>query len=243
MAAVARAYTFTDGTDAYGSQIEAEFNTIFNAWNNHNSGTSTWATVSALNATSVPLIADNSSGTNDIVNFKDNGSTVFKVANGGAVTITGGSLIFGTSTAGILGTTTNDSAAAGVVGELLSASASNQSFPTSTQWGDFVSLSITAGDWDVTVIGQAELTGATWSRVDIAFSTTSGNSTTGITGGQNRATMAWTNSSSTPVVVTQSVTYRLSLASTTTTYFKMNATYTAGTPIIGAGTIWARRVR
>lgn len=54
MSAVARAYTFTDGTDAYGSQVESELNTIFNAWNNHDAGTSSWTLVKAVtvNATS-----------------------------------------------------------------------------------------------------------------------------------------------------------------------------------------------
>jgi len=47
MSAIARTYTFTDGTDAYGSQVEVEFNTIYNAWNNHDSGISSWTTPKA----------------------------------------------------------------------------------------------------------------------------------------------------------------------------------------------------
>lgn len=85
MSAIARTYTFIDGTDAYGSQVENEFNTSYNAWNNHDAGTSKWTVVSAFNASAAPLIADNSSGTNDIVNFKDNGSTVVLIADGGYV--------------------------------------------------------------------------------------------------------------------------------------------------------------
>lgn len=42
MSAIARTYTFTDGTDAYGSQVETEFNTIYNAWNNTDSGVTSW---------------------------------------------------------------------------------------------------------------------------------------------------------------------------------------------------------
>lgn len=49
MAAISRAYTFTDGTDAYGSQVENEFNTVFNAWNNHDAGTSSWTYVKVSN--------------------------------------------------------------------------------------------------------------------------------------------------------------------------------------------------
>jgi len=83
MASVARSYTFTDGTDAYGSQVENELNTIFNAWNNHNAGTSTWTVLSASNASAVPLIANNSTGTNDIFNGRDNGTNIFRLVDGG----------------------------------------------------------------------------------------------------------------------------------------------------------------
>lgn len=88
MSAIARTYTFVDGTDAFGSQVESEFDTIYDAWNNHDAGTSKWTVISVLNASAVPLIADNSTGTNDIVNFKDNGTTVFKIADSGAATVT-----------------------------------------------------------------------------------------------------------------------------------------------------------
>lgn len=85
MAAITRTYTFSDGNTAYGSQVETEISTLVTAWNNHNAGTSTWTVVSALNASAVPLIADNSSGTNDIAQFKDNGTAVVSVNDGGNV--------------------------------------------------------------------------------------------------------------------------------------------------------------
>lgn len=47
MSAISRAYTFTDGSDAYGSQVENEFNTVYNAWNNHDAGTSIWTSLKA----------------------------------------------------------------------------------------------------------------------------------------------------------------------------------------------------
>lgn len=47
MAAVSRIYTFTDGNDAYGSQVESEFGVIYNAWNNHDAGTSIWTSLKA----------------------------------------------------------------------------------------------------------------------------------------------------------------------------------------------------
>lgn len=45
MASVSRTYTFTDGTDALGSEVETEFDTIYDAWNNHDAGTSAWTVV------------------------------------------------------------------------------------------------------------------------------------------------------------------------------------------------------
>lgn len=61
MASVSRSYTFTDGTDAYGSQVENELNTIFNAWNNHDAGTSTWTvlngtTIKRAGTTIIPIL-------------------------------------------------------------------------------------------------------------------------------------------------------------------------------------------
>ena len=179
MSAVARAYTFTDGTDAYGSQVENEFNTIYNAWNNHDAGTSKWTVVSALNASAAPLIADNSSGTNDIVNFKDNSTTVFKVADGGNTTLQTGNLIFGTTGKGITGTATNDSASAGNVGEYMSQAQQNQAIATSTQFGNVCSITLSAGDWDISGVGNAG--GGTFTvggKFSVAISSNSNNTTT-----------------------------------------------------------------
>lgn len=90
MAAISRSYTFTDGTDAYGSQVQTEFATVYDAWNNHDAGTSSWTVVSTSNASTTPLISNNSSGTNNIAEFKDNGTAVVTVADGGTVTFAPG---------------------------------------------------------------------------------------------------------------------------------------------------------
>ena len=51
MSTVARTYTFTDGTDAYGSQVETEIGTLSDAHNNHDAGTSSWTLMKAVKAT------------------------------------------------------------------------------------------------------------------------------------------------------------------------------------------------
>lgn len=151
---------------------------------------------------------------------------------------------FSDTGATIKGTTTNDSAAVGYVGEyVVSSITASQNFPTSNQYGDATSISLTAGDWDLWGLLQAEQTGATWTYAISAISITSGNFTTGITPGLNRNSGAWASSSTTPTVVCLPVLYRLSLSATTTVYLKMQAVYSLGQPIVGACSLVARRVR
>lgn len=243
MSAVARAYTFTDGTDAYGSQVENEFTSIFNAWNNHDAGTSKWTVVSTLNASAVPLIADNSSGTNDIVNFKDNGTTVFKIADGGNATLGTGNLIFGTSGKGIVGTTTNDAAATGNVGEIISSAITGggTNFPTSTNFGDLTSIDVTAGDWELSMnIGFIWVANAI-TAIQAGIGTASGTVTTGLVEGSN-----FLGTAAFPTAATDSglsiSSYRVSVASTTTYYLKFQGTFSSTAPK-AVGRIVARRMR
>jgi hypothetical protein len=75
--------TYTAHANAAAADVEADVSALYSAHNNHDAGTSKWTVVSALNATAAPLIADNSTGTNDIAQFKDNGTTVWSIADGG----------------------------------------------------------------------------------------------------------------------------------------------------------------
>src|SRR5206468_3412908 len=68
----------------------------------------------------------------------------------------------------------NDSAAAGVVGEYVSSAPGSSSFPTSSQWGDYTSISLTAGDWDVTMQVQMTIRGTT-TDLEIGLGTVAGN--------------------------------------------------------------------
>jgi len=142
----------------------------------------------------------------------------------------------------IKGTATNDAAATGLVGEYVeSVISTTANFPTSAEWGDLTSISLTAGDWDVSALMTSVASGATMSgEVRMGISTTSGNSITGLTLGSNRATILpptslSDNSTSIPP-------YRMSLSGTTTVYFKYYADYSSGTPK-AAGRLSARRVR
>lgn len=59
MSTITRTYTFTDGTTAYGSQVESEVANIVSVFNLHDSGTNTWTNVKAT----AVLIGDGSVNT------------------------------------------------------------------------------------------------------------------------------------------------------------------------------------
>lgn len=140
----------------------------------------------------------------------------------------------------VLGTATNNSAAAGYVGEIISslvATGSPVSLSTATA-ANVTSISLTAGDWDVEGNINFTLTGAT---------------ATAFAGGilSTTATLPTDGSEVASGVVTTAITgvngitlprKRLSLASTTTIYLVAKATFTLGTIGVWGG-VTARRVR
>lgn len=84
-----RTYTFVDGTTAFGSQVENEFNTVYTVLNNLNVGSTTWGIVSISNAVSVPLVADCAAGSQHIADFKNNNVIKASVSSTGLVTCVG----------------------------------------------------------------------------------------------------------------------------------------------------------
>lgn len=88
MSTLAVTNTFSTGTIADASQVNANFSDIVNYVNNRNSGSSTWDAISSSSATNVPLTCDNSSGSQNIAVFKNNGSNVLVIATGGVSTFT-----------------------------------------------------------------------------------------------------------------------------------------------------------
>lgn len=159
-------------------------------------------------------------------------------SSGAAANPTFRTLVAADVAAGITGTTTNNNAAAGVVGEYTSATGSVTS-AASNNYGDVASVSLTAGDWDVTGI-----VGFTGGSVPVyggcGISTTTGNSATGLSAGDTLVYCGvWVpgtsdNSATCPAV-------RMSLSGTTTVYLKYRSGFTT-TPTI-YGRISARRIR
>ena len=80
---------FTANTNALASEVNTDLNNLVDSHNNHDAGTSKHTVVSAENASSTVIIANNSTGTNNIMELRDNGTAVVTVADGGNVTATG----------------------------------------------------------------------------------------------------------------------------------------------------------
>jgi hypothetical protein len=166
-----------------------------------------------------------------------------------SVAKTGGTAFgpYATALAGQLpGTATNDSAAAGDIGEFISSSilVGSAVALTSGASGNVTALSLTAGDWMVgglvftsvggsTLISSLEIgIGTTSATIPTRGSNASGNllnvSSTGVGAGSNESLTAGTS--------------RFSLASTTTVYLVANSVFTVSTLSV-YGYMWARRVR
>ncbi len=55
MASITRTHTFSDGTTAYGSQVETEISTLVTAFNNHDAGTSSWTAINVSSTATNPV--------------------------------------------------------------------------------------------------------------------------------------------------------------------------------------------
>lgn len=141
----------------------------------------------------------------------------------------------------IVGTTTNDSAAAGSVGEFMSsviASGSAVSFTVSTGNKNLTSIALTAGDWDVWgnifFINSTTVTqNAGW--VSSTSATQPDQSLYNVLNVDNGATKLLNYGMQIPA-------RRFSLAVPTTVYITAQANYSGGNPSMCGG-IYARRVR
>ncbi len=164
------------------------------------------------------------------------------------VTLTGNQSIAGVKTfTGQLigkGTATNDNPSAGDIGEVISSAVGNVNAPSSGQVGDITSITITAGDWLISGNTTWNRNTATWTYVLLGISATSGNSFTGLSGGDNMQEDSFASTSTAILQVTQAIVpKRYSAGGTSTIYLKFYAEYSAGTPRVNGGRITAVRIR
>lgn len=146
----------------------------------------------------------------------------------------------------VRGTTTNDNAPAGFVGEYIESVISTYTnLPgASNVWGNLTSISLTAGDWDVTGAMNWIVNGSTiTSGIDLtemAISVNSGATTTDQVQGSNQLSVLVPTTLTDRFAIVPS--YRISIASTTTVYLKLISTYSVASPQYKCR-LSARRVR
>ena len=161
----------------------------------------------------------------------------------GAATAT--SITFST-TSGIIGTTTNNNAAAGSVGEILSAAIASASAVslTSNTITNITSISLTAGDWDITGQVGFELentTSITQIRGWLSTSALTLPSTALISQPQFVSSYSHTATATTTFINAIGL-GRLSLSGPTTLYIDCRGTFSVST-LKGYGFVFARRIR
>lgn len=148
------------------------------------------------------------------------------------------------STSGVIGTTTNNNAAAGSVGEVITASAPIGS-PVILSTGvtsDIITVNLTAGDWDVWgLISLAGGSGILMTQVSAWLNTTSVTAPSDGLGGGAYVSLPYASAANGSVVTPVGST-RISVATTTTIYLSVNVSFSVAS--LGcAGIITARRRR
>lgn len=163
----------------------------------------------------------------------------------GAGNLTAVSLGFSDTTKGVEGTATNDSAGAGFVGQVIEATllVGSAVSLTSGVAANITSISLTAGDWDVTGAVWFAGTNTGYSGTTAGINTTSATlptvpaTTTSITIIGPAGSMSGTGSTYAPLKPC-----RISVSGTTTVYLIARQAFSGGTGT-AYGNIWARRAR
>ena len=87
MASLAVTNTLSSGATILASEHNTNYSDIVTYVNNRNSGSSSWDALYSLSTSTVPLRCDNSTGTQNIANFYDNGTEVLVIKDGGNIGI------------------------------------------------------------------------------------------------------------------------------------------------------------
>lgn len=200
-----------------------------------------------------------------------NGSALWAVVSGAMGTDTMGGLVstttqafngtktfsaiaFNPTTSGIIGTTTNDNAGAGKVGEYLAQSrvlSAETAMTTNTTLNvTATKLTLTAGDWDIGGMVNFDFNTTTSATVlqaatSLTSATLPATDTVGVaSGGEMRAIQYFATTGLVTNGLIQLIIppHRASLSGTTDFYLVAQATFTVSTTA-ASGSIWARRVR
>lgn len=229
-----------DGAGTYTDAL-----TILSSTNATLAGTLTLKATSnqlAFGTTNVTTISSTAPSTNRTYTIPDAGGNANIVIDKGAYTLAGQITMSNTSGNPIHGNSASPAVvAAGNVGEIISAVVTTSTnFPTSGQFGDLTSISLTAGVWLISLQMAQQQNGATVATVNLGVSTTSGNSGSGLSDGNNYIGFAAYNSASGEGSASIPF-YAVTPSSTTTYYLKFIASYTVATPQ-AVGRITALRI-
>lgn len=146
---------------------------------------------------------------------------------------------------GILGTSTNDNATDGNIGEeVVAIQSTYTNFTTTATYQNITSITLTAGDWDLAAFftyssNSATITAA--SNAIFVISTTTA-SAAGATEGRNIAYVPQAALLGTSLFSEAISSYRVSISGSTTYYLNAQATFTLGNPQFVGG-LRARRIR
>jgi len=149
--------------------------------------------------------------------------------------------LYGNLIGTLSGVTDGSSAAAGLVGERISAAAAATNIAATSTYQDLAYIDLTAGDWDISFVVDYSHNGATFTGACTSgVGTTPGNSGAGLvygdTEGQILPPTATADSSLGIAGINKNIT------ATTRYYLKVVAAFSAGTPQV-SGRITARRIR
>lgn len=170
--------------------------------------------VSSITGTANQVIASASTGAVTL-------STPQSIATSSAVQFASVSF---SSTSGIIGTTTNNNAAAGSVGEFVDSGVVSGTITTTVTSQNLTSISLTAGDWDV--YASAEFVPAAASNTQFI----AGINTTSVTLPTTGSTAYWQRSDLSLNVDTGFLFRRVSIGSTTTVYLVGQANFPTTSP-------------
>jgi hypothetical protein len=234
--AVAGFQSFVTGIGTTNTTYYSAFDPISLAWET-GIGTVTAGTPNTLSRTTVLA-----SSTGAKINFANSpivwcditASKAVVLDSAGNLTLPAALTVTGQIIGG--GTATNDNAAAGKIGEYISSNISRGAGPslTSDVTGNITSISLAAGDWDLT--GLLAVTGGAFTAISGGISLVSA-TTAPFPGNGLSALLQYAS----PNDMTIMVSGRLSLAATTTVFLVVNGTSVA--PLTGYGFIGARRAR
>ncbi|CAB3731305.1 hypothetical protein [Paraburkholderia rhynchosiae] len=193
------------------------------------------ATLGGSTFASPGAIGSGTPGSGSFTTVVSSGAANFNSLTAGATSITGALTV--SQTNGIVGTTTNNNANAGAIGEYVPASATSVAITTAVST-NITSISLTAGDWDVSGVMQVSPAGGTIvGGESVSISTTSAT-----LGGLGSTTFIGATKATGQADIVPTPVVRISIPSTTTVYLVGNVSYTTSTLTV-SGLIRARRVR